>query len=287
MAASAPDALFLAPHAPQRSGFGSGYQWWLPTVFAPQALAAGAASAAAAIDACIDRKLEQYGLSAENLAIVGFSQDTMTALHVGLRRKNAVAGIVGYSGILTGGRDLARAIVTKPPVLLIHGSADRVVPVAALHDAETQLRRAGVEVTTHVSTGVGHTVDSVGLKMGVWLVSKACGDSLMLSLSWQADAVIEHGGVLPFLFYVCSHPVMRSDHYLLAAALLLQSPGWVRVGLTAPRPSRQRAHSWLAIIEPPGGRRDECAAESGNPVVRLDTCLVEQGLRSLARSNRF
>lgn len=168
-----PDALFLAPHAPQRAIFGAGYQWWALNAFSPQALAAGAASAAGALDALIDRKLAQYGLTERELALVGFSQGTMMALHVGLRRPRAVAGIVGYSGMFTGGRDLAHQIVTKPPVLLIHGSADRVVPVAALHDAEATLRRVGVEVSIHVSPGVGHTVDPVGLKLGVDFVTQA------------------------------------------------------------------------------------------------------------------
>lgn len=167
-----PDALFLAPHAPQRTAFARGYQWWPLTAFTPQALAAGAASAAATVDALIDRKLAQYGLGESDLAIVGFSQGTMMALHVGLRRKAAVAGIVGYSGMLTGGRELVSQIVTKPPVLLVHGSVDPIVPVVALHDAEADLRRVGVEVTSHVSPGVGHTVDPVGLKLGVDFVSR-------------------------------------------------------------------------------------------------------------------
>ena len=165
-----PDALFLAPHAPQRCVFGSGFQWWPLNGFSSQALASGAASAASAIDAFIDRKLAQYGLSESQMAIVGFSQGTMMALHVGLRRERALAGIVGFSGMLTGGRELAHQIVTKPPVLLVHGSADRVVPVAALHDAEATLRRVGVDVASHVSPGVGHSVDPVGLKLGVEFV---------------------------------------------------------------------------------------------------------------------
>lgn len=168
-----PDALFLAPHAPQRCVFGGGYQWWPLNGFTPQALSAGAASAAGAIDALIDRKLNQYGLTEAQIAIVGFSQGTMMALHVGLRRERRLAGIVGYSGMLTGGRDLAHQIVSRPPVLLVHGSADRVVPVKALHDAEATLRKVGVEVKTHVSPGVGHTADPVGLKMGMGFVMDA------------------------------------------------------------------------------------------------------------------
>ena len=169
-----PDALFLAPHAPQRCGMmGAGYQWWGLSGFAPSALAAGAAAAAPAIAAFIDRKLEQYGLTEAELALVGFSQGTMMALHVGLRRSRAVAAVVGYSGMLTGTAELAHKDFAKPPVLLVHGSADPVVPVAALHLAESELRRLGVPVTTHVSFGVAHSVDPVGLRLGRDFVAKA------------------------------------------------------------------------------------------------------------------
>lgn len=168
-----PDALFLAPNAPQQSSMGGGYQWWGLGSFTSQALAAGAASAAPAIEAFVDRKLAQYALSDRHLAIVGFSQGTMMGLHVGLRRTQQVAAIVGYSGMLTGGPELAHEVVTKPPVLLVHGSADPVVPVAALHDAEHTLKRLGVAVETHVSPGLGHSVDPVGLRLGGDFVAKA------------------------------------------------------------------------------------------------------------------
>lgn len=171
-----PDTLFLAPHAPQRCGMiGAGYQWWGLTGFDPVALAAGAASAAPAINAFIDRKLEEYGLAEADLALVGFSQGTMMALHVGLRRPHAVACIVGYSGMLAGTTGLTDEGLAKPPVLLVHGSADPVVPVGALHMAEGALTRLGVEVTSHVSPGVPHTVDPLGLQMGKDFVRRAFG----------------------------------------------------------------------------------------------------------------
>ncbi|WP_234180946.1 alpha/beta hydrolase [Sphingopyxis sp. NFH-91] len=162
-----PDTLFLAPHAPQRCGMmGAGYQWWGLSGFAPSALAAGAASAAPAVDAFIDRKLDQYGLTEADLALVGFSQGTMMALQIGLRRPRAVAAVVGYSGMLAGSAGLEHGGLPKPPVLLIHGTADPVVPVAALHMSESQLKHLGVNVTTHLSYGVAHNVDPVGLRLG-------------------------------------------------------------------------------------------------------------------------
>ena len=166
------DVLFLAPNAPHRCAMGAGYQWWPLATFSPRALATGAASAAPAVDAFIDRKLNQYGLSEPDLAIVGFSQGTMMALHVGLRRTNTVASIVGYSGMLAGAAELAHEPITRPPVLLIHGSADPVVPVAALHDAEQALRKLGIEVSTHLSAGTAHSIDPVGLRLGGEFISK-------------------------------------------------------------------------------------------------------------------
>ena len=173
-----PDALFLAPNAPERCGIGRGYQWWALDAFSPGALAAGAGAAAPAIDAFLDRKLEQYALTESNVALVGFSQGTMMALHVGLRRPRPSAGILGYSGALTGTAALADEIRSRPPVLLIHGSADQVVPATALDVAERELKRLGVDVRTHLSKGLGHSVDAEGLRLGAeFLVQKLKGSS--------------------------------------------------------------------------------------------------------------
>ena len=98
------------------------------------------------------------------------------AFHVGLRRPRPVAAIVGYSGMLTGGHELSHLPITRPPVLLVHGSADPVVPVAALHAAKAQLEHLGVDVTAHISLGVGHSVDPAGLRMGGEFVVRALTD---------------------------------------------------------------------------------------------------------------
>ena len=170
-----PDALFLAPNAPDRCRMGRGYQWWALDTFSPAAMAAGAASAAPAIDAFLDRKLDQYKLTEANVALVGFSQGTMMALHAGLRRPSPLAGILGYSGALTGAAALASEIRSRPPVLLVHGSADQVVPAAALTVAERELKKLGVEVRTHLSRGLGHSVDAEGLRLGAEFLEEVLG----------------------------------------------------------------------------------------------------------------
>jgi phospholipase/carboxylesterase len=166
--AALPHTLFLAPDAPQPCpGAPGGRQWWPLTSLSPEARAAGVRVSAPALNAYIDSQLAAHDLSADRLALVGFSQGTMMALHVGPRRANTIAGIVGYSGMLADPEALGEELETKPPILLVHGDADDVLPVSALHQAQARLEGLGFEVESHVSRGLGHSIDEQGLMLGV------------------------------------------------------------------------------------------------------------------------
>lgn len=171
-----PHTLFVAPNAPQRSpgGFG-GYQWWALDSFDAAALAAGLRIAAPAVNAYIDDLLARYGLTPDKLALVGFSQGTMMALHVGPRRQPQIAAILGYSGMLADQDQLADEGRAKPPTLLIHGDRDDVLPIEALHHAQTVLTDLGFEVATHISRGLDHGVDDAGLALGRDFLAKRLG----------------------------------------------------------------------------------------------------------------
>jgi phospholipase/carboxylesterase len=99
----------------------------------------------------------------------------MVALHVGPRRARAVAGIVGYSGMLADPEALVAEVVTKPPVFLIHGSADPTLPVAATHQAKAALEALGFDVGAHVSPGLGHSIDGDGLRLGGEFLARSLG----------------------------------------------------------------------------------------------------------------
>jgi len=171
-----PNTLFVAPNAPQPCpGAPGGRQWWALDSLSPEARAAGVRVSAPALNAFIDQQLAIYGLAADRLALVGFSQGTMMALHVGPRRDEPIAGIVGYSGMLADPAALDAEVRTKPPILLIHGDADQILPVASLHQAKAELDRLGFEVQTHVSRGLSHSVDDAGLRLGRDFLSERLG----------------------------------------------------------------------------------------------------------------
>jgi phospholipase/carboxylesterase len=173
--AALPHTVFLSPNAPQPCpGAPGGRQWWPLTSFSPQARAAGVQEAAPALNAFIDQQLAAYGLTEDRLGLVGFSQGTMVALHVGPRR-GRLAGILGYSGMLADPDELAAGPHATPPVLLVHGDADPMVPVAALHQAAASLKPLGFEVATHVSPGLGHSIDEAGLRLGGQFLSRVLG----------------------------------------------------------------------------------------------------------------
>lgn len=171
-----PGTLFLAPDAPQPCpGTAFGRQWWPLTSLSPEARAAGVRVSAPALDAFIDHHLAAHGLGDDRLALAGFSQGTMMALHVGPRRARPMAGIVGYSGMLADPEALATEAVSKPPILLVHGDADEVLPVAALGAAESQLNGLGFDVQAHLARGLGHSVDAAGLELGARFLAVRLG----------------------------------------------------------------------------------------------------------------
>ena len=171
-----PTTEFVAPNAPERCpGAPGGYQWWALTSGAADARAAGAARAAPVLDAFIDAELAEHGMTEARLALVGFSQGTMMALHVGPRRRTALAGIVGYSGMLADVEGLDGPAMTRPPVLLVHGDADPMIPVSAYHHAGSALAAAGFPVEGHVSPGLGHSIDFDGLRLGGAFLARVLG----------------------------------------------------------------------------------------------------------------
>jgi phospholipase/carboxylesterase len=177
LAAALPDAAFVAPDAPSPCDMAPfGRQWFSLQDRSPARLAAGARAVEPALRAFLEAELSRLSLPAAALALVGFSQGAMTALHVGLRMADPPAAILAYSGALLAPESLAAEIAAPsrpPPVLLVHGELDGVVPVGAARAAESALRAAGVQVDALYVPGLDHTIDESGLAAGVAALRRA------------------------------------------------------------------------------------------------------------------
>lgn len=177
-----PDAAFASPHAPEPCpGAPRGKQWFaLGSAREQSDRWAGVNTAQPGLDAFLDAELARSGLDPSKLALVGFSQGTMMALHVGLRRARAPAAILGFSGTLVGPEHLASATARSasgapPPVLLVHGDQDDVIPVDALFMSAEELGKANIPCQWHLSGGVAHGIDNGGLLHGGLFLAKSFG----------------------------------------------------------------------------------------------------------------
>ena len=177
LAEALPGARFIAPNGPEPYDMAAmGYQWFSFQDRAADALEAGVRRAAVDANAFIDDMLAGLDLGPENLILIGFSQGAMTALHLGLRREVAPAAILGFSGALIAPEALGREIRCRPPVCLIHGRADQLVPVGSAKVAKEVLERAGVKVESHILEGLGHGLDDAALVLAVAFLRRVLGD---------------------------------------------------------------------------------------------------------------
>lgn len=168
LASALPDAHFIAPDAPFPCDMAPyGRQWFSLQDRDPAVMLSGIRMAAPILDGFIDKQMERFGLNAGSVGLVGFSQGTMMSLHVAPRRQDPFFGVVGFSGALLNGEALQTEATSKPPVLLIHGDADDVVPVQATPAAAGALQDAGFTVETLICPGVPHSIDPNGLRRAI------------------------------------------------------------------------------------------------------------------------
>jgi phospholipase/carboxylesterase len=174
-----PDTVFMAPDAPERCKNNPfGFQWFpIPWLDGSSEEAAEASQTVSAglLDRFLDGVLAEEGLRPDRMVLLGFSQGTMMSLHVAPRREEPVAGVVGFSGRLLAPQRLAAEARSKPPVLLVHGDADDIVPVASLREAGEALTRAGFETYGHIMKGTAHGIAPDGLSVALSFMREKLG----------------------------------------------------------------------------------------------------------------
>lgn len=171
-----PDTSFVAPDAAERiPGAPFGLQWFAIPRFDGATLAEAAAGLQRStedLDAFLDQRLAYEKLEPQALALVGFSQGAMLSLHVAPRRAAAMASVVAISGQLLQPERLAAEAVARPPVLVMHGDEDAVVPFAEMTAACNALVGAGFETYGHVMEGSGHGIAQDGLATALAFLHK-------------------------------------------------------------------------------------------------------------------
>ena len=174
-----PDTVFAAPDAPENcAGSPNGFQWFpIPWIdgSSEEDQAKGMDAAIDDLNAYLDKVMAEEEISADKTIVFGFSQGTMMALQVAPRRKDALAGVVGFSGRLLAPESLAEEAISKPPVLLVHGDQDDVVPFASLHEAADVLVSTDFEVYTHVMKGAAHGIAPDGLSVAAAFMREKLG----------------------------------------------------------------------------------------------------------------
>lgn len=166
LAPNFPDTFFIAPHAPHPCEMGAGYQWFSLANRDHSVMLEGVKAVTPTLDNFIDEILKETGLTEDKLVLLGFSQGTMTSLHVGPRRAKKLAAIVGFSGALLAPELLTEA-ANKPDIFLAHGEDDMVVPFDKMALAEAALKENGFNIESHARPHLQHSIDQKGLELAV------------------------------------------------------------------------------------------------------------------------
>jgi phospholipase/carboxylesterase len=164
-----PDTVFLAPDAPESAQGGYGLQWFpIPWIdgSSEEAARQGLQRAMDDLNGFLDARLAEAGLTDNALCLLGFSQGAMMAMHVAPRRVERLAGVVAISGRLLEPERIAETTM-RPPVLLIHGDADQVVPFESMTHAGEVLTGNDFETFGHVMRGTRHGIAPDGLSVAL------------------------------------------------------------------------------------------------------------------------
>jgi phospholipase/carboxylesterase len=161
-----PNTYFIFPNAPNRCGLNpfGGLEWFDLSSYDPKHMQKGVKSAAPLVEEYALEQLNRFKLPPENLVLSGFSQGAMLALHVGIRMKQKIGGILSFSGAIL--EPPSGNIRSKPEICLIHGEMDTVVPFAALANAAQLLKKEGLKVESHPIPYLAHGIDDAALEIG-------------------------------------------------------------------------------------------------------------------------
>ncbi|QJC27777.1 esterase [Anaplasma platys] len=159
---------FVAPHAPMPYG-PAGYTWFTDSLrdMDEKTAFTEIMEAVQKVNRFVDSQLAMLDISDDKLAFVGFSQGAMLSMYLGLNREKECAAVVAYSGAVPFPAALEPMIRSRPPVCVVHGEDDDVIPFEYFGHTTGFLERNNVRVDAHGLKDLDHSISNEGLEIGL------------------------------------------------------------------------------------------------------------------------
>ena len=168
-----PDAVFLCPNAPEICSVNPlGFQWFDLTSEKEEIILEKSLIAEKKLDTFLDQVTDNFQLNSNNLALVGFSQGCMMGIQVGLKRKNQINCLIGYSGKVINQNHLSNNINSKPKIFLMHGENDTIVSPTYLLEAKEYLKKHNINTKTKMFKNCEHKIPVEASSLGLGFLKK-------------------------------------------------------------------------------------------------------------------
>ena len=168
-----PNAIFLCPDAPEICAINpNGFQWFDLSTDKEEVILEKSLLAEEILSKFLDQVLDNYQLEPSNLALSGFSQGCMISIQTGLKRKQQINSILGYSGKIINQSHLSKNINSKPKIFLMHGANDTIVPSTYLLESKEYLAINGIKIKTKMFNNCEHSIPIEGSSLGLGFLKK-------------------------------------------------------------------------------------------------------------------
>jgi|TARA_B100000123_G_C25734872_1_gene431079 phospholipase/carboxylesterase len=168
-----PDTIFLCPNAPEKCAVSSvGYQWFDLMDQSKQQILTKSLVAEMKLNQLIDEVKVQNNLEANKIILGGFSQGCMISLQTGIKRKDKINSIIGYSGKIIDTEHLSKNIVSRPKVILMHGDKDEIVPINFFLEAKEFFIKNNYPVELKSFKNCEHRIPQEGSSLGLEFIKK-------------------------------------------------------------------------------------------------------------------
>ncbi|MDC0433370.1 alpha/beta hydrolase [Pelagibacteraceae bacterium] len=168
-----PDTIFICPDAPEKCAASpTGFQWFDLMDQTPEQILAKSLVAENKLNKLIDEVKEKNNLKALEITIGGFSQGCMLTLQTGIKRKDKINSVIGYSGRIIDTDHLSKNINSRPNIILMHGDIDQIVTIDSFLEAKEFFGKNNYDIETKVFTNCEHRIPAEGSSLGLQFIKK-------------------------------------------------------------------------------------------------------------------